>query len=78
MVTVKQLSFFFTIVILMIGFLVWYQYIKVSKKEKFAYYREMPHNLEPELLQYVYYGKITQSAFWVTFLNLIKKGVYRI
>lgn len=78
MVTVKQLSFFFTIVILMIGFLVWYQYIKTPKKEKYAYYREMPHNLEPEILQYVYYGKITKSAFWITFLNLIKKGVYRI
>lgn len=56
----------------------YFKYDKEYKVKKYKYYREIPYNLEPELLQMIYYGKITKNSFWITFLNLVKKGVFRI
>ena len=49
-----------------------------ERVEKVRYYREMPFGLEPELLQYFYYGKTVSNSYYVAFLNLIKLGVYRL
>ena len=66
------------IVIILVTFVIIYKkYHNKSKKYK-EYVRELPYNLDPEILQYVYYGKIQKNTFWVTFLNLVKKGIFSI
>ena len=65
-------------IILIAGIYLYFKYDKEHKVEKYHYYREIPCNLEPELLQQIYYGTKTKNSFWITFLNLVKKGVFRI
>lgn len=64
--------------IILVGVFLYFKFDKEYKVEKHHYYREIPHNLSPEILQTVYYGKIQKNAFFITFLNLVKKGVYKI
>lgn len=76
--SVKEIAFGISAIILVAGVVIYIKYDKEYKVEKYKYYRDIPYNLEPELLQKIYYGKNTKNAFWITFLNLIKKGVFRI
>lgn len=46
--------------------------------EKIKYYREIPESVEPELLQYIYYGKVMKNSYYVSFLNLVKMGFFKI
>ena len=76
--TVKQIALIISGIIIIIGIIIYLKHDKEYKVEKYKYYRDIPYNLEPEVLQRIYYGKIKSNAFWITFLNLIKKGVFRI
>lgn len=76
--SVNEIAIITSLIIIVIGIYLYLKYDKEYKVEKYKYYREIPCNLEPELLQKIYYGKKAPSAFWITFLNLVKKGVFRI
>lgn len=76
--SVKEIAFVVSGIIVIAGFMIYIRYDKEYKVKKYPYYREIPYNLEPEILQKIYYGKVPKNAFWITFLNLIKKGVFRI
>lgn len=76
--SIKQIATFLSIVIVLIGLFLYFKFDKEYKVEKTYYYREMPYDLSPEILQTVYYKKIQKNAFFITFLNLVKKGVYKI
>ena len=76
--SVKQIALTLSGIIIIIGLIIYFKHDKEYKVEKYKYYREIPYNLEPEILQKIYYGKIKTNAFWITFLNLIKKGVFRL
>ena len=75
---INQIATFLSVVIVLIGLFLYFKFDKEYKVEKCYYYREIPYNLSPEILQTVFYGKIQKNAFFVTFLNLVKKGVYKI
>lgn len=76
-ITVNQLAAFLTIIILVIFVMVFLKYHHKKIRHE-QYVRELPYGLEPEVLQTVYYGRIKENAFWITFLNLVKKGVFKI
>ena len=76
--SIKQIALGISALIILVGIIIYFKHDKEYKVEKYKYYREIPYNLEPEILQRIYYGKITKNAFWVTFLNLIKKGVFKV
>ncbi len=66
------------IVIILVAFVIIYKKYHRRFKKIDGYVRELPYGLDPEILQYVYYGKIQKNTFWVTFLNLVKKGIFSI
>ena len=76
--SIKQIALGISALIILVGIIIYFKHDKEYNVEKYKYYREIPYNLEPEILQRIYYGKITKNAFWVTFLNLIKKGVFKV
>lgn len=76
--SVNNIALGLSVLIVLAGIIILVKYTKKEKVEKQKYIREIPANLEPELLQTIYYGKIRKDAFWITFLNLVKLGVYRI
>lgn len=76
--TINEIAIGLSAVIILTGIYLYFKFDKEYKVEKHHYYREIPHNLTPEILQTVYYGKVQKNAFFITFLNLIKKGVYAI
>lgn len=51
---------------------------KEDKIENTKYFKELPNNLSPEILQYIYCGKAKSNSFYIGVLNLIKLGVYRL
>jgi len=75
---INQIAIGLSIIIVLAGILIYVKYTKKAKIEKQKYIREIPFDLEPELLQTVYYRKVCNDAFWITFLNLVKLGMYRI
>ena len=76
--SVNQIALGLSIIIIIGGITIYLIYTKKTKIEKAQYIREIPSGLEPELLQTIYYNKVCDNAFWITFLNLVKLGVYRI
>lgn len=76
--TVKQIAIIFSAMIVLTGCIIYIKYDKEEKVEKFHYYRDIPNNLEPEVIQTVYFQKVQKDSFFIAFLNLIKKGVYTI
>lgn len=76
--SINQIATFLSVFIILIGLFLYFKFDKEYRVEKSYYYREIPYNLSPEILQTIYYGKIQKNAFFVTFLNLVKKGVYKI
>ena len=76
--SIKEITILFSVVIVLVGLFLYFKFDKEYKVEKSYYYRDIPYNLSPEILQTVYYGKIQKNAFFITFLNLVKKGVYKI
>ena len=76
--TVKQIALGVSALIIGIGIIIYFKHDKEYEVEKYKYYRDIPYNLEPEILQRIYYGKINTNAFWITFLNLIKKGIFKV
>ena len=76
--TINKIAIALSVLIILVGIYLYFKFDKEYKVEKHHYYREIPHNLTPEILQTIYYGKIQKNAFFITFLNLIKKGVYKI
>ena len=76
--SVNQIAIGLSLTIIIIGAIIYFIYTRKEKIEKIKYVRDIPTNLEPELLQTIYYGKVRQDAFWITFLNLVKLGVFKI
>ena len=76
--TVKELGFGLSVIILIIGVIIYILFDKEIKVEKIHYFRELPYELEPEVLQYIYYGKAKSNSFYIGVLNLIKLGVYKL
>ena len=76
--SVKEVSFVLSLAILAIGIGIYIFFDKEERVEKVQYYRELPYGLDPEVLQYIYYGKVKSNAFYVGMLNLIKLGVYKL
>lgn len=76
--SVAQIAMGTSVLILIIGIYIYFRYDKEYSVQKYRYYREIPYDLEPEVLQRIYYGSKTKKSFWITFLNLVKKGVFTI
>lgn len=76
-INTKIIAISFAIVIV-ISFIFIYEKYHKKKKSQEKYIRELPYDLEPEILQCVYYGEVKNNTFWITFLNLVKKGVFAI
>lgn len=76
--SVRTLAEVLTFLLVSVWFAAYVFYDKEYSVEKFKYYREIPYDLEPELLQYLYYGKVTNSSYYIGFLNLIKLGVFKL
>ena len=77
-ISVAQIAMGTSALILIIGIYIYFRYDKEYRVQKYRYYREIPYNLEPEVLQRIYYGSKTKKSFWITFLNLVKKGVFSV
>lgn len=75
---INQVAIILSLIIIGAGIVCYFVYDKEIKVEKIKYYREMPYGLEPELLQYIYYGKIKSNSFYIAVLNLVKLGVYKL
>lgn len=76
--TINQISLVLSFAIIIVGYFIYLKYIRNKKIEKVEYVRYIPGNLEPELLQTIYYGRVCKDALWITFLNLVKLGAYSI
>lgn len=76
--SITEIATILSVAIILIGVFLYFKFDKEYKVEKQHYYREIPYNLSPEILQTVYYGKVQKNVFFITFLNLVKKGVYKI
>lgn len=76
--TPSKIAVFLVIGLILFWIVIYFKYDKELKVEKQRYYREIPHDLEPELLQRIYYGKKCKDSFWIAFLNLVKMGIYKI
>lgn len=74
----KEISYIFITIVVCCILYVYFKYDKENKGEKYKYYREIPFDLEPELLQYFYYGKIPSNSYYIAVLNLIKLGVFKL
>lgn len=76
--TPTKIALFLVVGLILFWIVIYFKYDKELKVKKQRYYREIPHDLEPELLQRIYYGKKCKDSFWITFLNLVKMGIYKI
>lgn len=76
--TPTKIALFLVVGLILFWIVIYFKYDKELKVENQRYYREIPHNLEPELLQRIYYGKNCKDSFWIAFLNLVKMGIYKI
>ena len=74
----KQIALALTIIVILLWIFIYFKYDKELRVKKQYYYRDIPYNLEPELLQRIYYGKKCNDSFWIAFLNLVKLGIYKI
>ena len=74
----KKIAIILTIIVVLLWIIIYFKYDKEIRVKKQYYYRDIPYNLEPELLQRIYYGKKCKDSFWIAFLNLVKLGVYKI
>ena len=74
----KNIAYILSIIVIIIWIIIYFIYDKEIKVKKQYYYREIPCDLEPEVLQRIYYGKNQKNSFWIAFLNLVKLGVYKI
>lgn len=74
----KELAIIISSFLIIFWIIIYFKYDKEIKVDKKYYYRDIPCNLEPEILQRIYYGKKCKDSFWITFLNLVKMGVYKI
>ena len=61
-------------------FLIVYLIITSIKKQfkNINYYREIPDNLHPAIIQYYSDGEFNNKAFWFILLNLIRSGYYKL
>lgn len=76
--TIDEVAIFLDIAIIIVGIYIYILFDKEVQVDKVQYYREMPYNLEPEVLQYIYYRKDVSNSFYIAVLNLVKLGVYKL
>lgn len=60
---IKQIALALTIIVVLLWIIVYFKYDKELRVKKQYYYRDIPYNLEPELLQRIYYGKKCNDSF---------------
>lgn len=75
---VNQIAIALIIIVVLLWIVIYFKYDKEIRVKKQYYYRDIPYDLEPELLQRIYYGKNCKDSFWIAFLNLVKLGIYKI
>ena len=76
--SIRNIAEILSLTVLGIGFVSYLLYDKEYSMEHEKYCREIPDGLSPEMAQYIYYGKIRKNSFYIGFLNLIKKGVFKL
>lgn len=76
--SIRTLAETLSFLLIAVWFFAYVFYDKEYSVEKYKYFREIPYDLEPELIQYLYYGKVTSSSFYIGFLNLVKLGVFKL
>ena len=76
--SVRNIAEILSLIILFTWFATYILFDKEYSVDEGKYVREIPFDLSPEMLQYIYYGKIKKNSFYIGFLNLIKKGVFKI
>jgi len=69
----------YQIVLISIIFLIIYFIITSIRKQfkNMNYFREIPDNLHPAIIQYYSDGEFNNKAFWFILLNLIRSGYYK-
>lgn len=76
---INQVAIVLIICVILVAALVFFKYDKEDKIEKVRYFREIPYGIDPAIMQAIYYdGKIKKSSYWVTFLDLVRKGVFKL
>ena len=76
--SIRVIAEFISIFIIVIWVITYILYDKEYLVEKEKYFRDIPYDLTPEMIQYLYYGKITNKSFYIGFLNLVKQGVFKL
>lgn len=76
--SIRKVAEILTIIVFGFGVFAYFSYDKEFHVDGEKYCREIPYDLSPEMAQYIYYGKIKNNSFYITFLNLIKKGVFKL
>lgn len=76
--SIRNIAEILSLIILLTWFATYILFDKEYSVDEGKYVREIPFNLEPEMIQYLYYGKVTNSSFYVGFLNLLKLGVFKL
>lgn len=51
---------------------------KASKRSGIEYYRQIPGNLPVAAILYYYKGKMPNNALWITLLDFIQRGFYKL
>lgn len=76
---INQIAIVLIICVILIAMFVFFKYDKENKVEKIKYFREIPYGIDPAIMQAIYYdGEIKKSSYWVTFLDLVRKGVFKL
>lgn len=76
--SLKEIVIVFSSIVIVCIVWAYLKYDKENKTEKYRYFREKPFNLEPEILQYFYFGKILSNSYYIAVLNLVKLGVFKL
>jgi uncharacterized membrane protein len=75
---VNLLAMSLSIIVILAWIIIYLKFDKEEKGIKYKYFREIPLNMNPEIIEYLYKRKASSKTVWVTFLSLIKKGFFKI
>ncbi|MDD2376246.1 MAG: DUF2207 domain-containing protein [Clostridia bacterium] len=75
-IIVNNISIAFLVAVIIIYITIFLIYDKDKISLKHVYFRDIPDDLDTEIAEYIYSGKVSSKTIWSTFLNLVNKGVY--
>lgn len=52
------------------------RYYKKYIYNKYMYYREIPEDITPDMVEKIIKGKVSSKSIWVTFMHLVTRGRY--